>query len=108
MHRSELASLEFRDARAHLATTGAVAAVVGALFLLAGMTGTLAIAALVWERGDRALILGLIALGYVLGAAALWWWVAARLRSWNPFAETRYQMREDCACLNQNLSANSR
>ncbi len=105
LHRGELASLELSDARSHFAMTGAVAGVAGALALLCGLTGTLALAALVWERGDRAVILGLVALGYLLGAGALGWWLAIRLRSWRPLAETRYQLKEDCECLNQYLSA---
>lgn len=104
MHRGELAGIELRDARTHLAVTGAAAGIAGAFVLLFGLTGTFALAALVWERGDRAMILGLVALGYALGACALGCWAVARLRSWHPLAETRYQLREDCACLNHYLS----
>jgi uncharacterized membrane protein YqjE len=104
LHRGELAGIELRDARSHLAITGAAAGGAGALVLLGGLTGTFALAALVWERGDRAVILGLVALGYVLVAGALGWWTAARVRSWRPLPETRYQLREDCACLNHYLS----
>ncbi len=107
MHRGELANLELRDARSHIATTGVVVGVAGALALLGGLAGTLAIAALVWERADRALILGLVGLGYLLGAGALGWWAAVRVRSWRPFAETRYQLQEDCACLSQSLPTRS-
>ncbi len=106
LHRGELARIELKDARTHLAVTGAAAGVAGALVLLGGLTGTFALAALVWERGDRAVILGLVALGYVLGACALGWWTALRIRSWHPLSETRYQLREDCACLNHYLSTN--
>ena len=104
MHRGELAGIELRDARSYLTVTGAAAGVAGALVMLFGLTGTFALAALVWERGDRALILGLVALGYALGAGVLGWWAAARLRSWRPLPETRYQLREDYACLNHYLS----
>jgi len=104
LHRGELAGRELRDARAHFMVTGAVAGVAGALVLLFGVTGTFALAALVWERGDRAAILGLVAFAYLAGAGALAWWAAARMRAWRPLSETRYQLREDCACLNHYLS----
>jgi uncharacterized membrane protein YqjE len=108
MHRGELAGLELREARAHLAVTGAAAAIAGALVLLGGVAGTLAIAAAVWDRGDRGAILGLVTLVYLLCAAALGWWAARRLRCWQPLAETLRQLKEDCSCLHHFLTVNSR
>jgi|HubBroStandDraft_1064217.scaffolds.fasta_scaffold1348219_1 uncharacterized membrane protein YqjE len=108
MHRGELAALELREARTYAASTAVAAAAAAALALLGGFAGTFAIAAAVWERPDRGLIMGLVTLAYFIGAAALAWWVAARLKTWRPLAETLYQFREDCACIHQHLSENSR
>jgi uncharacterized membrane protein YqjE len=108
MHRGELAALEFREARTHAAATAIGAALAAALVLLAGFTGTFAIAAAVWERPDRGMILILVTLAYFAGAGAIAWWVSRRLRTWRPFAETIYQFREDSACIHQHLSGNSR
>jgi uncharacterized membrane protein YqjE len=108
MHRGELAALELREARTHAAVTGAVAAIAAALVLLAGIAGTFAIAASVWERSDRGLILGLVTLAYLLGAAALGWWTARRFRSWQPLCDTFRQLKEDCSCLHDYLAGNSR
>jgi uncharacterized membrane protein YqjE len=107
LHRLELASLELKDVRAHAATTAIVAGIAGAFALLGGMAANLAIAALVWAREDRGLILGLLAIGYLIGAAAFGWWSRNRLKSWQPLAETRDQIREDCSCLQRYLSAKS-
>jgi uncharacterized membrane protein YqjE len=107
MHRAELVGLELREAHARVASTAAVAGIAVALALLAGFTGTFAIAAAVWDRPDRGLILSLVTLAYLVGAAALAWWTLRRMKSWRPFSETLYQFREDCSCLHQYLSENT-
>jgi uncharacterized membrane protein YqjE len=108
MHRGELAALELREARAHFATTAIAAGASTALVLLGGIAGTFAIAASVWDNPRRGLILGLVTLAYFTGATALAWWTRRRVLSWRPFAETAYQLREDCSCLHQHVSENSR
>jgi uncharacterized membrane protein YqjE len=108
MHRGELATLELREARTHVAFTAVIAGAAVALVLLGGFAGTFAIAAAVWERANRGAILGLVTLAYFLGAVALAWCLARRLKSWRPFAETIYQLREDSSCLHHHLSENTR
>jgi uncharacterized membrane protein YqjE len=108
MHRGELAGLELREARKHITATAVAAGIASALVLLGGFAGTFAIAAAVWDSPKRGLILGLLTLAYFAGAAGIAWWTARRLKAWRPFAETVYQIREDCSCLHQHLSENTR
>lgn len=104
-HRGELAALELVEARNHAAATTLIAILAGVLTLLGGFAGTFAIAAAVWDRDDRALILGLVTLAYFLGVGALGWWIARRLRTWHPLSETRRQLGQDGACLKGFLPA---
>ncbi|MBL9187087.1 MAG: phage holin family protein [Opitutaceae bacterium] len=104
-HRGELAALEFAEARDHVVKSAAVMLGATACALLTGFAGTFAIAALVWQREDRGLILGLVTLAYALGAAGLGLLAARRLRAWRPLAETRHQLGEDCACVRDMLPA---
>jgi uncharacterized membrane protein YqjE len=98
-HRGELAAVETGEARDHLTTTIILGAGVFALALLAGMALTFAVAASVWHRDDRGLILGLLTFGYVLTATGLAWGLVRRLRAWHPLHETRRQLREDGKCI---------
>ncbi len=102
-HRGELAALELAEARDHAAKTAVMALGAVACALLTGFAGTFALAALVWHREDRGLILGLVTLAYALGAAGLGLFAARRLRDWRPLAETRHQLGEDCACVREML-----
>jgi uncharacterized membrane protein YqjE len=107
IHRGELASLELKEASAHGTRTFVAVVLSGALFFLAGVSGTFALAAAVWSREDRGLILGLLALAYLLGSAALGYLASRRLRSWQPLAETFRQLHADCACLRDTLNLGS-
>lgn len=98
-HRSELVSIELLEARDHAATTAVITALGAVFVLLAGFAGTFTIAALVWHRDDRGLILGLVTLGYLLTAGAMAWWTVQRMKSWHPLSETRRQLNADSACL---------
>lgn len=102
MHRGELASVELKEARQHGARTAAALVISCVLLLLGGFTGTVALAAVVWNREDRGLILGFVGLAYVLGAVSLGYLAGRRLKSWQPFEETRRQFRADCECV-QNI-----
>ena len=104
MHRGELISVELKEARLHAARTAVAAVLACALLLLAGFAGTFAVAAAVWSREDRGLILGLLTLAYLAGSAALGFVAARRLRSWQPFSETLRQFRQDSVCLQETLS----
>lgn len=108
LHRAQLASLEFAEARAHAAKTFALAAAAFGFALLAGFACTLSLAAAVWERSDRVTILGLVALAYLLATAGFAWWAARRFSAWRPMCESRNQIREDYACIIQCLPAKTR
>jgi len=106
MHRGELASVEFKEARVHGTRTAILVGLSCAFLLLGGFCGTFAIAAAVWERPDRGMILGLITAAYLLASGALAFAAARRFNTWKPFAETARQFHEDCACVHD--IANSR
>lgn len=107
MHRGQLATLEMAEARDHAARTALIALLAGVGALLAGFAALLTLAALVWQRDDRGLILGLATLALVLGAGGLGGWAARRLRAWQPLAETRRQLHEDRVCLENLLPRES-
>jgi uncharacterized membrane protein YqjE len=108
VHRSELAGLELEEASAHAAGTAVIVGAAVAVTLLFGTAITFAIAASVWDRPNRGLILALVALAYLLVAAGLAWWASRRLKSWRPFASTIVQLRKDYSCLHNHLSERSR
>jgi uncharacterized membrane protein YqjE len=106
IHRGELASVEFKEARVHGTRTAILVGLSCALLLLGGFCGTFAIAAAVWDRPDRGMILGLVTVAYLAGAGAMGFVAARRLKTWQPFTETARQFREDCSCVHD--IANSR
>jgi len=101
IHRGELAALELGEARAHAAVTAALTAIAGAFLILGGFAFTLAIAASVWARDDRALIITGVALAYACAAGLLAWAAYRRTRTWTPFAETRRVLHGDCAAVRE-------
>ncbi|MFT3867494.1 MAG: phage holin family protein [Nibricoccus sp.] len=102
VHRGELVALELSQLSHHALLTVVAALVAAALFLLGGFAATFMIAAMVWDMPERTLILGLVALGYLLVGGSMIWLAAYRIRAWRPFLETRRQLRSDSDCL-QNL-----
>jgi uncharacterized membrane protein YqjE len=108
MHRAELASVELKEARQHGLRTAILAGVSGALLLLGGFCATFALAAAVWNRDDRGLILGLVTVGYLVAAGILAFLAARRMKTWKPFSETARQFREDSACIHDIINSSSR
>jgi uncharacterized membrane protein YqjE len=108
VHRGELAALELREAQQHGFRTAVLIGFSGILVLLGGFAGTFALAAAVWQREDRGLILWLVTLGYLAGAAVLAYLVSRRLRNWSPFAETCRQFHADCGCLHDVIETATR
>lgn len=108
IHRAELASVELKEARQHGLRTAILAGASGALLLLGGFCATFAIAAAVWDRSDRGLILGFVTLGYFIAAGSLAFAAARRMKTWRPFSETARQFREDCACVQDIINSNGR
>jgi len=105
VHRGELVALEFAQVSHHAFLTVVAALAAMALVLLGGFAATFMIAAMVWDTPQRTLILGLVALGYLLIAGLLIWLASARIRAWRPFLETRRQLRNDSNCLQSVLTA---
>jgi uncharacterized membrane protein YqjE len=101
VHRGELAALELAEARDYGVRTAVLLAISVAFILLGGMAATFAVAAAVWDRPDRGMILTLLALAYVAGSAVFAFVAARRLKAWRPFVETTRQLREDCACIQE-------
>lgn len=108
VHRGELASLELKEAQQHGLRTALLMGFSGILVLLGGFAGTFALAAAVWQRDDRGLILTFLTLGYLVGAAILAYVASRRLRDWSPFAETCRQFHADCACLHDVIATATR
>lgn len=94
-HRGELAALEVGEARDHLAGTVALGLGATALTVLGGFALNFAVAASIWHRGDRALLLALFAGVQLALAAGLVFWTHRRLGRWQPLRETRRQLRQD-------------
>lgn len=107
-HRGELAAIETGEAGEHLA--GSLALGVGSLVfaVLGGFAVNFAVAASLWHRDDRGLLLALFAGLQLLLAVATGLLVARRLRRWHPLPETRRQLREDCECVQDLLPTDSR
>ena len=108
IHRGELASLEMKEAQTHGTVTAVYGGLAAGFVLLAGFAGTLALAAAVWQREDRVLILSLVTLAYVIVSAALSLVAFNRFKSWQPFVDTRRQFQADCACIHEILNTTAR
>jgi uncharacterized membrane protein YqjE len=104
IHRGELASLELAEAKEFCIKTGVMIGISVAMVLLGGIAGTFALAAAVWNRPDRGMILGLVAIGYLLVSGGFAFFAARRLKAWRPFEETTKQLREDCTCIQDIIS----
>src|SRR5690606_14976378 len=102
-HRGELAAVETAEARDHFIISVAIGLTVFGLALLTGLALTFAIAAAVWHRDDRGLILAALTLTYLLATIATAWGLRSRLRRWRPLAEIRRQLREDGECIGRML-----
>ncbi len=94
-HRGQLALLETEEARDHFLVSLAVGGLVLLLALVTLFTGTIAIAAAVWDLPNRAVLLAGLAGAYLAGALTGAWWVVRRLRAWRPLDESRRQLRAD-------------
>ena len=107
-HRGELALLEAGEAGDHLAGSFALGLGAVVFAVLGGFAVNLALAAAIWHRDDRGLLLGVLALAELLLALGAGLLVARRLRRWRPLAETRRQLDEDCECIQGLLPSDSR
>ncbi len=101
--RGELALLELADARQRV-LRGLVLALVAAVLLLAALlTLSLWVAALFWD-GPRELALGLLALGYLLGAVLLVVKVRRQMAAAPPLLSlTRAELEKDRQALRAHL-----
>jgi uncharacterized membrane protein YqjE len=98
-NRADLAALELEETRAEASTSLVLLGVVGCLAHCAGFAFTLMVAALVWDSPHRGAWLAGVGGGYLVagGLVALLLW--RRLRAWQPFAETKSQLKQDHQCL---------
>lgn len=98
-HRTELACIEFAEARdaALIATLWIVGALM--LVMLGVATLTACIAAAFWDTPHRLTVLALMGFGYLAAAAAAFFFLRRKLTEWQPFAETSEQIRKDTQCI---------
>jgi uncharacterized membrane protein YqjE len=100
-HRMQLAGLELDEAGSH-AQASLVLLAVSVLFgLLGGFAFTLTLAALVWDSPHRPWWLAGLCAAYLAISGIAAFVLARRFRTWRPFSETRAQLQQDQACLNQ-------
>lgn len=100
-HRTELASLEFEEAREHAARSALMGGIVVLLTFFTGFAFTLFVAALAWDSPHRAAWIGGLCAAYLVGGVALAFALRSRLRNWQPMSDTQAQLREDRQCLEQ-------
>jgi uncharacterized membrane protein YqjE len=100
-HRAELAALELDEAREHALRSTLLAAAAAALVLFAGFALTLLVASLVWDDPHRGWWLGGLCALYLAAALTTSFFLARRLRDWQPLGETRHQLQQDYQCLSQ-------
>jgi uncharacterized membrane protein YqjE len=108
IHRGDLLAVELKEARVHGLRTAITVGISSVFLLLAGFSGTFALAAAVWQRNDRGLILTLVTLGYLAISGILAYIAARRLTTWHPFSETVRQFHEDCECVQDIIKESSR
>jgi uncharacterized membrane protein YqjE len=108
VHRGELAALELKEAHAYGVRTAVMTGASAGLLLLGGFAGTFALAAAVWDRPDRGMILSLATLAYLLASGAFAFVASRRLRDWQPFTETTRQFHADCACIKELVTSAKR
>lgn len=104
-HRAELAVLELEEAGSHARTSALLAAVAAYLVLFTGFAFTLLVAALVWDSPQRGLWLAGLCGLYLIGSASAALLLMRRLRTWQPFAEVKSQLKQDHQCLSQLLQS---
>jgi uncharacterized membrane protein YqjE len=104
-HRGELVALELSQVSEYAFIVLIAAFFAVAFALLGGFAATFMVASMVWDRPDRAMILGLMAVANLIFATALAVFTAGRLRKWQPFRETGKQLRNDHECLQSILTS---
>lgn len=100
-HRAQLAALESIEARTQLLKFGLLLLVVLLCGAFSVIMLSLIIAAAVWPLENRVQILGFITLGFGAATAIAVFILRHKINSWTPWAETRQQLREDCACFGE-------
>lgn len=100
-NRIELFMAEVQEERERLLHAILLAAVVGALSLLCGITFTATVVACLWSISRAAAVVALVALTalYAVAAVILYRRLAALLVNWQSFPSTLDQLRKDSECL---------
>jgi uncharacterized membrane protein YqjE len=100
-HRAELAAIELVEARNAAIACGLWWAGAVLLLLLGLATLTAVVAVAFWDSPFRLAALGIMAAGYLGGAAGCLLKLRRQLRTWQPFNETAGQIRKDARCLGE-------
>lgn len=100
-NRFDLASVELEESRDAAAVAAVLIAVVLCLVISACFAFTLTIAAVVWDSPHRGAWLGGLAGAYLVVGGIIGFVLWRRLRAWQPFAETKSQIKQDYQCLQE-------
>ncbi len=98
-HRSELAGIELGEARDRLLIALLLLLGAALLALLAGGVLTLFVAAAFWDTAYRLHAIAILGLCHIAGAGICFLRFRQLLRTWDPFALTKEQLRQDAACI---------
>lgn len=98
-HRAELAGLELLEARDHLVAVLLLLVGAATLVLLTGGVVTFFVTAAFWDTAYRLHAIGALGLLYLLAAALCWLRVRRLMAAFQPFAQTKEQLRKDAACV---------
>ena len=102
-NRLELLTVEVQEERVRLLHAFLLALGVAAFGMLAGITLTVAVVVLMWERAPVATLLILTGL-YAAAAVTIYQRLARQLHDWQTLSASLDQLRKDRACLEKILS----
>lgn len=104
-HRSELAVLEFAEARDHALGSALLAGIVAVMGIFCAFALTLLAASLVWDSAHRDWWLAGLGGAYLTATIASGLALERRLRRWQPLEATRNQLHNDLQCLSNLIKA---
>ena len=102
-NRLELLTVEVQEERVRLLHAFLLALAVAAFGMLAGITLTVAVVVLMWERAPVGTLLILTGL-YAAAAVTIYQRLARQLHDWQTLSASLDQLRKDRACLEKILS----
>ena len=102
-NRLELLTVEVQEERVRLLHAFLLALAVAAFGMLAGITLTVAVVVLMWERAPVATLLILTGI-YGIAAAVIYRRLTGMLHDWQTLSASLDQLRKDRACLEKVLA----